>query len=296
MGKPFSRIGLVGKYKDPNLSPGLPRLVRILQGLGLECYIDQASLHQLGDAVRGVPACDLANMTHRCDLIIALGGDGTMLGTARQAACAGVPLLGVNQGRLGFLADISINDAERKLPPILAGHYQEDRRTALQAEVWRDGEPLHRGVAVNEVVVHKGNFGSMIEMDTYINDHFVYKQRSDGLIVATPTGSTAYALSAGGPVITPDLPALLLVPICPHTLSTRPLVVSDRDTVRVRITDSRHRAEVSFDSHATHPLAFEDEVRISRAPCEVILIHPEGEDHYQLLRRKLHWAEQPGEA
>ncbi|WP_298171392.1 NAD(+)/NADH kinase [Acidithiobacillus sp.] len=294
MAKPFQRVLLISKYRDPSVLPGLQSLRDFLLGRGLPTFLETQCAADIGGDL-GLPLLSFAEVNADCDLVIALGGDGTLLGTARQTARSGVPILGINQGRLGFLADLSIEQIGEALPPILEGHYQQDLRSVLHAELWRGQDRAYSGLAINEVFIHKGSGESMIELRVQIDDRFVYTQRADGLIIATPTGSTAYAMSAGGPILTPTLAALLLVPICPHTLTARPLVVADTVEIRVRLTASRQPAALSLDSHCSIPLEINDEIVIHRAPCFARFIHPEEENFFQILRSKLHWAEPPGE-
>ena len=294
MTKPFQRVLLVSKYRDPSVLPGLQRLRDFLLAQDIPTFLETQCAADIGDSL-GLPLLSFAEANADADLVIALGGDGTLLGTARQTAQSGIPILGINQGRLGFLADLSIDQVSEALPPILEGHYQQDLRSVLHAELWRGEACVHAGLAINEVLIHKGGGESMIELRVQIDGRFVYTQRADGLIIATPTGSTAYAMSAGGPILTPTLAALLLVLICPHTLTARPLAVADTVEVRTRLTASRQSAALSLDSHYSVPLEIGDEIVIRRAPCSARLIHPEEENFFQILRGKLHWAESPGE-
>ena len=292
--KPVQRVLLVGKYRDPSVLPGLQRLRDFLLTRGIPTFLETQCAADIGDSL-GLPPLSFAEANADTDLVITLGGDGTLLGTARQTAQSGIPILGINQGRLGFLADLSIDQVDKALPPILEGHYQQDLRSILHAELWRGEGCLHAGLAINEVLIHKGGGENMIELRVQIDDRFVYAQRADGLIIATPTGSTAYAMSAGGPILTPTLAALLLIPVCPHTLTARPLAVADTVEVRARLIASRQPAALSLDSHYSVPLEIGDEIVIRRAPCSARLIHPEEENFFQILRSKLHWAESPGD-
>jgi NAD+ kinase len=294
MAKPFQRVLLVSKYRDPSVRPGLQSLRDFLLAQGLPTFLETECAADIGESL-GLPLLSFAEAKADSDLVIALGGDGTLLGTARQTAQSGIPILGINQGHLGFLADLSIDQVSKALPPILEGHYQQDLRSVLLAELWRGQDCAYSGLAINEVLIHKGGGESMIELQVQIDDRFVYTQRADGLIIATPTGSTAYAMSAGGPILTPTLAALLLVPICPHTLTARPLVVADTVKIRARLTARRQPAVLSLDSHCSVPLEIGDEIVIHRASCSARFIHPEEENFFQILRGKLHWAESPGE-
>ncbi|MCE5393818.1 MAG: NAD(+)/NADH kinase [Acidithiobacillus sp.] len=287
----FAQIFLVGKYQQEHTRSDLTQLVHCLQSLGCREIRVPASY---ASQVPGVKTFDTLQEASSGDLVIALGGDGTLLSTARQLAGRDVPILGVNYGRLGFLADIPLQAIASSLPPILEGSYVQDRRSILEARLWRGGQQIVEGLALNEVFVHKGCGESMIELAVLFDDRQVYTERADGLILSTPTGSTAYALSAGGPILTPDLPAMILVPICPHTLSTRPMVVPDRLQVRLLLENARYPAALSLDSHHSYPMEAGDEVRVRRANCDALFIHPQQQDFFGILRQKLHWAEKPG--
>lgn len=292
----FNRIGLIGKYRDFSIGEQFLQLSQIVHDLGAELVIESESAPYLATSTIPFSAVDtLEQMGPLCDLVIVLGGDGTMLGAARSLGRFDVPLLGVNIGRVGFLTDIPFEQINHTLPEILHGDYSTDRRSLVSGGIWRDNTCIWEAPAFNDIVIHKASFARIIEFDIYIDDDFVYKQRSDGLIIATPTGSTAYALSVGGPLLDPGLAALVLVPISPHTLSNRPLVISDQVRLKVRIADGRHPAQVSFDGHKTINLHPADEVRMQRADFCATLIHPRGSNHYQVMRKKLHWAEQLGD-
>jgi NAD+ kinase len=288
----FSSAGIIGKQSDdPKVPATLLRLVKHLTERGLGVRLDKvaaaaiaegaaAAGFDLGDSIQARELGDL------CDLIIVVGGDGTLLHAARELALADVPLLGINLGRLGFLVDISPDELEDHLDQILAGEYRVDSRTML--DVHSDGI---EGRAVNDVVVHKWNSVRMVELETYIDGQFVNAQRSDGVIVSTPTGSTAYALSGGGPLVHPALDALLLVPICPHTLSNRPLVVGGDSEIELRIRDYEpHQVRLTCDGQVNLPTADGSPIRIRRAPHRLKLLHPLGHDPYRILRAKLGWA------
>jgi NAD+ kinase len=229
-----------------------------------------------------------------CDLVIIVGGDGTLLRNARLLAGSRAPLLGINHGRLGFLADITPAEAEARLADILAGDYEEESRFLLSAQVVRNGAIMYEGAAFNDVVVHAQNMARMIELETFIDGRFLNSQRADGLIVATPTGSTAYALSGGGPVLHPCLDAIVLVPICPHTLSNRPIVVSAGSRIEIILRERNTTpAHASFDGHDNFDLVPGDRVLIHRGENRVKLIQPRGHDYFEVLRAKLHWSEPP---
>lgn len=285
----FQVAGIVGKQdQDPQLAGTIARLAAHLRWRGVSVRFDPKSAAAAGAAVGGDPAAalDIPELGAACDLIIVVGGDGTLLHAARELAPADAPLLGINLGRLGFLVDISPDHLEERLDQILAGDYHADARAML--EVHTDGTD---GRAVNDIVVHKWNSVRMIELETWIDGVFVNAQRSDGVIVSTPTGSTAYALSGGGPLVHPGLDALLLVPICPHTLSNRPLVIGGDSRIELRIRDYEHeQVRLTCDGQINLPLAEGRAIHIRRSPHRLKLLHPRGYDHFSILRAKLGWA------
>ncbi|HEY5791284.1 MAG TPA: NAD(+) kinase [Gammaproteobacteria bacterium] len=285
----FKQVGLIGKYDSPEVGPTLNRLAEHLLGLGLGVLIDAGSR----DAVHGSPlaVASRAEIGARCDLAIVIGGDGTLLDAARSLCDHRVPLLGVNLGRLGFLVDVSPELMLEKLGPILAGDYLSEERLLLHARVLRDGAPIGESNAFNDVVVHKTDVARMIEFDTYINGDFLYRLRSDGLIVSTPSGSTAYALSGGGPIMHPKLNALVLVPICPHTLSNRPTVIDGDSEIEIVVRASESLA--TCDGQIKLALLPGDRVQIRRKEAPVQLIHPGDYRYFEILREKLHWHKRP---
>ena len=229
-------------------------------------------------------------MLFRSDLVVVLGGDGSMLSAARLLAPTGVPLIGVNQGRLGFLTDIALRVMVEQMGKVLAGEYQIEPRTMLDATVHRDGTAAFSTNALNDLVVNKGATGRLIELLVRIDGEFVYDLRADGLIVATPTGSTAYALSSNGPILQPAVPGLVLVPICPHTLSNRPITVSDGSVIEIAIRQVAD-ARLHFDGHPSFELNEGDRVTVRRSAHVLRLVHPPGYSYYAMLREKLHWSE-----
>ncbi|QYZ67493.1 MAG: NAD+ kinase [Gammaproteobacteria bacterium (ex Lamellibrachia satsuma)] len=288
MNQPFQRIGLIGKHGDPTVKATTRRLWDFLSRRGHEVLLEEATCKLLeGRPLPGVPEIDLPSNS---DLVIVVGGDGTLLHAARVLADQDTPILGINLGRLGFLADISPGEMLPHLDAILAGDYDEERRFMLQASIGEDKGSSDAIPAFNDVVVHKWNIARMIEFETYINGKLVNDQRSDGLIISTPTGSTAYALSGGGPLLMPSLNALVLVPICPHTLSNRPIVVDGDSEVEIHLAQGHaEHVRVTCDGQATLPVVEGDIIRIRKAEHPVRLIHPRGHDHYNLLRAKLGW-------
>jgi len=287
----FRRIGLIGKSADSDVSMTLRALTTYLEPMQVEILVDDA----IADAFAGSPhpVVDRATLAASCDLAIVVGGDGTLLNAARSLAEPGVSVLGVNLGRLGFLVDVSPDDMAGQLAHIFGGEFIEEQRTLLYAAVIRNGEVHSEGAALNDVVVHKRDVARMIELDTYIEGTFLSTNRSDGLIVCTPTGSTAYALSGGGPILHPRLNAIAVVPICPHTLSSRPIVVHDDSSIDIIVKAGTVEAQVSCDGQVSYPLDAGDQVRVRRHAHTLRLLHPPGHDYYAMLREKLRWSEQP---
>lgn len=225
-----------------------------------------------------------------CDLTIVIGGDGAMLRAAHLLADYNVPLLGINRGRLGFLADIPANAVIRRLDEILGGNYVEDERFQLHCEIESKGKTLMESHAFNDVIIQKGNIAKLIELETFVNGNFLHRQRSDGMIISSPTGSTAYALAGGGPILHPALNALVLVPICPHTLSNRPVVIDGNSVVEVIIgTPQIDRAYLTCDGEIVCELVTGDKINIQKKDKKIRLIHPADHDHFKILRDKLNW-------
>lgn len=288
MKKPITKVGLFGKYQHEAVGEHVVRLARSLRARGLAILVDENTAQVLPEAI--APARSLDAIGQEIDLGIVIGGDGTLLHVARVLSASGVPIIGVNQGRLGFLTDIPLADMEREIGRILDGDYQAEQRLLLAAEIMRKGRIAHTARAFNDVIISKGELARLIEYETYIGGEFVNSARGDGIIVASPTGSTAYAMSAGGPILQPTLPALALVPICPHTLSNRPIVVSADSIIEiVMIGLAGSHAHVTFDGQLHHTLEDNDRIYVRRADHAVELIHPSGRNHYDTLREKLHW-------
>ena len=280
----FQRIAVIAKPDDNALlRPTLLAVERFLLDRKLQLNFDARAAVALQRGA-GEPLHALARQS---DLAIVIGGDGTLLSSAREMVDAGVPLLGINLGRLGFLVDISPEDMLDTLGAVLEGHYEQDDRFLLRCEIG-DQEPQ---LALNDVVLHKWNIARMIEFETWVNGKFIDTQRSDGVIISTPTGSTAYALSGGGPLLAPSLDAIALVPICPHTLSNRPIVVHGNSRIRISVcgkTEPEH-VRVTCDGQASLRIDPGEQVRVHKHPAPLRLLHPTGHDHYQILRAKLGW-------
>jgi NAD+ kinase len=285
----FRRVALIGRHGGPGAVP-IATLAAFLEARGHDVVLDVETAGDMN--VPGVAVVPVDVLPRNVDLAIVLGGDGTMLSAARRLAPFDVPLIGVNLGRLGFLTDIPLARMEPTLAAMLDGHYTEERRTLLTVTLERADGSVAIAPALNEVVVNRGGLGSMIECAVDIDGRFVYAMRADGVIVATPTGSTAYALSTGGPIIAPEVPAFALVPIAPHALTHRPIAIPDRSVVAITVSRGRDAA-VHCDGQAHFELAEGDRVTARRAPCIVRLLHPEYHDYFAMLREKLHWSETP---
>ncbi len=283
---PFKIVALIGKYNAPEIAEPLLRLGAFLSSRGLTVVVDSLSAEHLKDSPH--QAMSLADIGHAADLAIVLGGDGTMLNIARTLSLSQIPLVGVNQGRLGFLTDLTLDNMQDSIAAMLDGKFVTDERMLLAARVLRNDVEVYSGRALNEVVVHRNNTSSMIEFEVRIDGEYLYNQRADGLIVSTPTGSTAYAMSAGGPILHPSLDVLELVPISPHTLSNRPIVVKSSSVLEILV----HRTgdtQVRFDSHSGYDLQLHDKIIVTRHPETACLLHPAGHSYYHTLREKLLW-------
>lgn len=265
------------------------RLKRFLSVEGYHLIIEE----QIAELIpgHGLQVSSVKMMGEVCDLVIVIGGDGSLLGAARELAKSDVPLLGVNRGRLGFLTDISPEEMEEKISAVLSGEYIQEKRFLLDVHVKRKGEPIGFGTGLNDIVLHPGKSTRMIGFDLFIEGQFVYSQRSDGLIVSTPTGSTAYSLSAGGPLLHPKLDAIALVPMFPHTLSSRPIVVDGKSEIKIVIGEGNEiYPQVSCDGQHHIPVAPGDTVSITKKPHKARLIHPTSHNFYETCREKLGWA------
>ena len=284
----FRTVGLIAKRGDARVGETLGRLIAMLRDRGVEVLLDARSR----DAYPGSDTAEVARdaLGDRCDLVVVVAGDGTFLSAARSLVDQDVPLLGVNLGRLGFLADIMPDEMSDRLNEILDGEFVEERRFLLEVAVDRGRERIYSGSALNEAVTHKSSMARLVEFEIHIDGHLVNSQRSDGLIVATPTGSTAYALSGGGPILHPSLDAIVLVPICPHMLTSRPVVVGGASVVEVVLGDGGETAvQLSCDGRSKVELAAGDRISIRKHRPDLRLIHPAGHEYYATLRAKLHW-------
>lgn len=283
----FKKIALIGRYNTPQNAEVFIRLADFLRQRGCDVAIEIETAQACG--VSGIPPIGYADIAAGSDLAVVLGGDGSMLSAARNLAMARVPLVGINQGRLGFMTDISAGGMLEAMGSILEGKFVLEERTLLAAEVQREGKTIFSTVALNDVVINKGAVGRMIEFLVHIDGEFVYDLRSDGLIIATPTGSTAYALSSNGPIVQPGVPGIALVPICPHTLSNRPITVSDRSVIEVTLKRAAD-ARLNYDGQLQGDLHEGERVIIRRAPYSSVFLHPPGYSYFAMLREKLHWS------
>ncbi|MEX8191960.1 NAD kinase [Comamonas guangdongensis] len=291
----FRHIALIGKYHTPAAGApsaaagqALQRIAAYVRSLGCEVILDTQSAIYAG--LSDYPSMDVGGLGKHCDLGLVVGGDGTMLGVGRHLARYGTPLVGINQGRLGFVTDIALEDFEASIAPILQGEYEEDERPLMQARVMREDACVFEAQAMNDVVVNRGSTSGMVELRVEVGGRFVSNQRADGLIVATPTGSTAYALSAGGPMLHPSTPAWVMVPIAPHNLSNRPIVLSDAQEVMIEVAGGRD-ISANFDMQSLASLQHGDRILVTRADHSVHFLHPKGWNYFATLRKKLGWNE-----
>ncbi len=290
----FQTIGLVGRLGSEQAQISLQRLIAYLRHANIEMLLDE-EIAQAMPAV-GIKTASRETMADTCDLVIVVGGDGSLLGAARVVCRTGVPLLGINRGRLGFLTDIRPDEIEEKVGEVLAGDYLAEERFLLNSSVYRDGKQIASADALNDVVVHPGKFIRMIDFELYVDNEFVYRQRSDGLIISTPTGSTAYALSGGGPIMHPKLDAVVLVPLNPHTLSSRPIVVNGNSEIKLLISAGNHlKPHMTCDGQNHFITQAGDEIIVRKKPEILRLIHPPNHNFYETCRTKLGWASHGGE-
>jgi NAD+ kinase len=284
----FRHAALVGKPQAQGMRPVLEQIAQFLLRQGLQVSFEQDTAVATG--LTDHPCLTRAELGTHCDIVLVIGGDGTMLGIARQLARHQVPLVGINQGRLGFITDVPVGQVLEALAPMMEGDYEEEHRTMLDGSVWRDGAQIFESVSMNDVVVSRGATASMVELRVQIGDEFIANIRADGLIIASPTGSTAYALSAGGPILHPGIAGWVLVPIASHTLSNRPIVLPDSGEIRIEIVAGRD-ASANFDMQGLASLLHGDQVRVRRSEHKVRFLHPRGWSYYATLRRKLRWYE-----
>jgi len=288
----FKRIGLISKPNAPDISPTIHALCTLLIELGVTVHIDpETACHTDLASDNIVPVDELAK---NCDLVISIGGDGTLLSAARALVNSNVPLIGINLGRLGFLVDISPKEISDKVQQVLCGAYHAEERIILKTQIIRDGRIIHQQSAFNEITLHRLKSPGLIDIETYVDNNFVNSQRSDGLIIATPTGSTAYALSGGGPLMHPSLDAIVMVPINPHTLSNRPIVVDGKSNIGIKFSQrDNHKAQITCDNVILPDTMEGDFISIKRHNNKINLLHPTDHDFFNTLRVKLGWSTAP---
>jgi NAD+ kinase len=298
MSESFATVGLIGRRGTPHVLDSCAAVAECLLGAGRELVVEDRIAELLenpqlpfGDGSR---SADRQTLGRDCDLIVVVGGDGSLLSVGRDLAHSGVPVVGVNRGGLGFLADISPDQIHEQISEVLNGQYSTEDHFLLDVAVVRDGVQVGRSSALNDVVVHLRGLSKMMEFSLYVDDEFVYDQRSDGLIIATPTGSTAYSLSAGGPIMHPSLDAIVIVPMFPHTLTSRPLVVPGNSELRVVVSGSDQQAMLGCDSQVDFDLEPGDEVRLCKLGAPLKLLYPLGHSFYDSCRSKLDWASRLG--
>ncbi len=291
----FRHVALIGKYQTvasgasgASSRHALEDIAHFLHDQGCEVAFETETAANTG--ITGYPVLNVAAIGAHCDLGLVVGGDGTMLGIGRQLARFGVPLIGINQGRLGFITDIPFEGYQKTLAPMLTGEHVEDHRSLMHARVMRDGRCVFDALAMNDVVVNRGATAGMVELRVEVDGHFVANQRADGLIIATPTGSSAYALSAGGPLLHPSIPGWVMVPIAPHTLSNRPVVLANASEIAIEIVAGRD-ASANFDMQSLASLLHGDRIIVTRSEHHVRFLHPRGWTYFDTLRQKLHWNE-----
>lgn len=288
----FSKIGIVSKPDDQRIASTVQLLYQYLSGRSMDIYTDAISAKLINKAAAKPSSPE--EIAEKSDLVIVVGGDGTILHASHSLIQKNIPLLGINVGHLGFLAEISPTEIEKQLDQIFAGHYREEQRFVLQASLTRDGKTINTSNAVNDVVVHAMQVVRMIEIETRVNQQYLNSLRADGYIVATPTGSTAYSLSGGGPILHPNINAIVLVPICPHTLSNRPIVIDADSEVEILLSEqNRYTATVSVDGQINMDFLPGDTLKIQKAQRALRLIQPKNYNYFDVLREKLRWSTQP---
>jgi NAD+ kinase len=284
------KIALVGKYNAAGITESLVELARYLSQAGYDVVLEADTAEHLPTTALAIMSAD--EIGTQADAAIVIGGDGTMLGIARQLAPYDIPLIGINQGRLGFITDIPLDQMIASVTAILHGQCKSERRTLIEGVVVRDGQSIYSGMAFNDIVVARGTGAGMVELRVDVDQQFMYNQRSDGLIVSTPTGSTAYSLSAGGPLLHPSLNGIIMVPIAPHALSNRPIVLPDSSEISIEIVAGRD-ISVNFDMQTFTTLAHGDRIIVKRSEHSITFLHPTDWNYYHTLREKLHWNEYP---
>ena len=285
--KNFRSIAISTSSSEKNIPIIAKQLIEVLSNKEIEILLDKNLSLETNKKYKSYSE---RTIIQRADLVIAIGGDGTMLNASRRYGSKGIPILGINLGKLGFLTDIAPEELTSSIIKVIENDYIEDKRFFLEAAVSNKKESF---LALNEVVIHSGAIAQLIEYNLFVNDEFVYRQKADGIIISSPTGSTAYSLSGGGPIIHPNLDVLILMPMFPQTLSSSPLIVSAESSIRIELLDKTNKKHLSFDSHNSISLNGEAEVLVSKAKSELTLIHPKDHNFYESCRNKLGWSSSP---
>lgn len=290
----FNTIGIIGKYGDQDVSETITIVLKVIDRLNSKALLDADTTQKFFENKTKHPTVNRKTLVEQSDFIVAVGGDGSFLASSRSIIDKGTPITGVNMGRLGFLTDISPNEIESILHEVLIGKFHHEARTILFAQVIRNGKVIKKHIGINDVVIHKRSVARMVELDVYLDNRFLSSYHADGLIVASPTGSTAYALSSGGPILQSHLEALLLVPICPHTLTQRPIVVDAKTQQRIEVNKNNDdNIQVSIDGQEVTPLDTGDSVLITQHTKKLNIYHPCDYDQLRRLRKKLGWGSSP---
>ncbi|MCY0388835.1 NAD kinase [Robbsia sp. Bb-Pol-6] len=297
-GKPFKTVALIGRQNTPGIGEPLLRLAESIERRGFTLIFEAGTATEIdlarnGGGLRHPPrVASTQEIGEQADVAVVLGGDGTMLGIGRELARYSTPLIGVNHGRLGFITDIPIQDMKTVVPELLDGQFEREERSLLEARIVRSGKTIYDALAFNDVVVNRSGFSGMADLRLVVDGRFMYTQRSDGLIVATPTGSTAYALASQGPILHPQLGGMVIVPIAPQSLSNRPIVLPDSSEISIQVIGGRE-VNVNFDMQSFTSVELEDTIEIRRSSFRVPFLHPVGYSYYATLRKKLYWNEHP---
>ena len=286
----FLRVALIGKFQAEGIDQVIEQLTSLVAKQGCQVFIEEETARFT--KLTKQPSIKISELEGQIDAVIVIGGDGTLLGVGRHLAGANIPVIGINMGRLGYMTDIPLQEVAQILPQMLQGSYELDSRSLLEAEVVRENAITHFGLALNDVVVNRSRLTGMVELAVSVNGSFMYNQRSDGLIVATPTGSTAYNLSAGGPILHPRVDGIVLTPISPHALSNRPIVLPANVEITIEVAGGKD-VSAHFDMQSLSTLQIGDQIRVRKSQKLVTLLHPKGHSDYRILREKLHWNEYP---
>ena len=290
---PIHSIGIITKPRKRELDPILPTLLKWLRQRGIQAFLDAESTSALdsGKAALEVPVLPRNDLPTKCDLLLVMGGDGTLLAAARSARESGVPILAVNLGSLGFLTAVTVGELYDSLEMILEGKHQIEYRKMLKIDMMHSGSRAATYHALNDAVLNKGAISRMLDLEAFVDGRFVTLLKADGVIISTPTGSTAYSLAAGGPIIYPSVEAFIVTPICPHTLTNRPLVVPDRSRIEIVVKTEAESVFLTVDGQVGHDLHHEDRITCELSPSRIGLVRPPHKEFFEVLRSKLKWGE-----